>query len=69
MGVHENYSVVPLRLLGYNAYAMLFGMSGWQKDYPATSHVKMLIHAPGNMDFPLAKEAEGHLMHHDHKGH
>ncbi len=69
MGIHENYSVVPLRLLGYDAYALLLGMSGWQKDYPATSHLKMLIHAPDNMEFPLEQEAEGHMMHQKHKGH
>jgi len=69
MGVHENYSVVPLRLLGYEAYSLLMGMSGWQKDYPAVGHVKMLIHAPDNMDFPLEKETEGHIMHRTHEGH
>jgi rhodanese-related sulfurtransferase len=69
MGVHENYSVVPLRLLGYDAYSLLMGMSGWQKDYPAVGHVKMLIDAPKNMDFPLTKEAEGNMMHNKHKGH
>ena len=69
MGVHENYIVVPLRLLGYDAYALLLGMSGWQKAYPATGHVKMLIHDPDNMDFPLEKEEEGHMMHQKHKGH
>jgi len=69
MGVHENYSVVPLRLLGYDAYALLLGMSGWQIDYPATGHVKMLIHAPDNMDFPLEKETDGHVMDHKHNKH
>ncbi len=69
MGVHENYSVVPLRLLGYDAYALNMGMSGWQKDYPAVGHVKMLINAPNNMDFPLAKEAKGHIMNHKDKSH
>ena len=69
MGVHENYSVVPLRLLGYDAYALLLGMSGWQIDYPAAGHVKMLLHSPDNMDFPLEKEAEGHVMEHKHKKH
>lgn len=69
MGVHENYSVVPLRLLGYDAYALLLGMSGWQKDYPAVGHIKMLIHAPDNMDFPLKKEAEGQMIHHKHNEH
>ncbi len=69
MGVHENYSVVPLRLLGYDAYALLLGMSGWQIDYPATGHIKMLIHAPDNMGFPLDKEAEGRMNQHKHKKH
>jgi rhodanese-related sulfurtransferase len=69
MGIHENYSVVPLRLLGYDAYVLLMGMSGWQKDYPAAGHLKMLINAPNVMDFPLIKEAEGHMMHNKHKGH
>lgn len=69
MNVHENYSVVPLRLLGYDAHALLMGMSGWQKDYPATGHVNMLINAANTMDFPLEKEADGHLTDHkvDHK--
>ncbi len=69
MGVHENYSVVPLRLLGYDAHALLMGMSGWQKDYPAVGHVNMLINAASNMDFPLEKETEGHVMDHKHKKH
>jgi rhodanese-related sulfurtransferase len=55
MGVYENYLVVPLRLLGYDAYFMLMGMSGWQKDYPAVGHVNMLINAPKKMNFPLEK--------------
>lgn len=67
MGVHENYSVVPLRLLGYDAYALLMGMSSWQKDYPAAGHVNMLINAAGKMNFPLEKEAEGHMMDQKHK--
>ena len=69
MNVHENYSIVPLRLLGYDAYALLMGMSGWQKDYPATGHINMLINAPAKMNFPLEKEAEGHIMEHEKKKH
>ncbi len=69
MNVHENYSVVPLRLLGYDARALLMGMSGWQKEYPAVGHVNMLINAAGRMDFPLDKEEEGHVMDHMHKKH
>ena len=67
MGVYENYLVVPLRLLGYDAYVMLMGMSGWQKDYPATQHINSLLHDAQTQDFPLAKEAEGKMMHHMHK--
>jgi rhodanese-related sulfurtransferase len=67
MSVYENYLVVPLRLLGYEAYIMLLGMSGWQKDYPASGHIKSLLHDAQKQDFPLAKEAEGKMMHNKHK--
>jgi len=63
MGVYENYLVVPLRMLGYEAYIMLLGMSGWQKDYPATQHINSLLHDAQTQDFPLVKEAEGEMMH------
>jgi len=69
MNVYENYLVVPLRLIGYDAYIMLLGMSGWQKDYPAAMHIKSLLHDAQQQDFPLAKESEGKVMHHKHKDH
>ncbi|MEN8264866.1 MAG: rhodanese-like domain-containing protein [Nitrospirota bacterium] len=69
MNVYENYLVVPLRLIGYDAYIMLLGMSGWQKDYPASGHIKSLLHDAQKQDFPLAKEAEGKMTHKKHKGH
>ena len=69
MGVYENYLVVPLRLIGHDAYFMLLGMSGWQKKYPAAGHVNMLINAPEKMDFPLEREVEGRMMHRKSKGH
>ena len=69
MNVYENYLVVPLRLIGYDAYIMLLGMSGWQKDYPATVHIKALLRNAQKQDFPLAKESEGTVTHHNHKGH
>jgi rhodanese-related sulfurtransferase len=69
MGVHENFSVVPLRLLGYDAYSLLLGMSGWQKDYPAVGHINMLLNAADKMDFPLEKETEGHMMDQEHMKH
>jgi len=67
MGVHESYSVVPLRLIGYDAYAMLLGMSGWQKDYPAVGHINLLLNDANTQDFPLVKESEGHVMSHELK--
>ncbi len=69
MGVYENYLVVPLRLIGHDAYFMLLGMSGWQKNYPAAGHVNMLMNAPNKLDFPLEMKTEGEMMHHKHKGH
>jgi 3-mercaptopyruvate sulfurtransferase SseA len=69
MSVYENYLVVPLRLIGHEAYILLLGMSGWQKDYPAVGHISMLINAANKMEFPLEKEAEGTMKHHKHKGH
>jgi len=69
MNVYENYLVVPLRLIGYDAYIMLLGMSGWQKDYPAVEHIKSLINDAQTQDFPLVKEAEGKMNHHKHNRH
>jgi hypothetical protein len=60
---------VPLRLIGYDAYALQIGMSGWQNDYPASGHLKSLLHDPQQQNFPLIKEAEGKMMHQQHKGH
>lgn len=69
MGVHENYVVVPLRLIGFDAYALLMGMSGWQKDYPAAGHVNMLINAAQKMNFPIEKTNEGGMNNHPKAGH
>ena len=69
MGIHESYSVVPLRLIGYDAYALLIDMSGWQNDYPASGHIKSLLHDPAQQNFPLIKEDEGIMMHQEHTGH
>jgi hypothetical protein len=69
MSVYENYLIVPLRLLGYDAYIMLLGMSGWQKDYPGAEHIKSLLDDAQKQDFPLTKEAEGKMIHKRHKGH
>ncbi len=67
MGTHENYSVVPLRLIGYDAYALQLGMSGWQNDYPASAHIKSLLHEPQQKNLPLIKETEAEMMHQQHK--
>lgn len=55
MGVSEALLIVPLRLLGYDAYGMLLGMSGWQKDYPAAEYVRGLIDATKERKHPLEK--------------
>ncbi len=67
MGIQENYLVIPLRIIGYDAYFMLMGMSGWQKDYPATGHVNGLINAAREREYPLEKEHEG--ISHQNKRH
>jgi rhodanese-related sulfurtransferase len=43
MGATEELVVVPLRMLGYDAQALLMGMAGWQKDYPMQGWVKGLL--------------------------
>jgi len=53
MGVTEALPVVSLRLLGYDAYGMLLGMAGWQKDYSAGEYVRGLIDAPKAKNYPL----------------
>ncbi len=63
MGIQETYLVTPLRVLGYDAYFMLMGMSGWQKDYPAADHVNGLIKAAQEREFPLEQEHKG-MSHH-----
>ncbi len=55
MGVSEALLIVPLRLLGYDAYGMLLGMSGWQKDYPTAKYVRGLIDATKERNYPLEK--------------
>jgi len=55
MGVTETIPLIPLRLLGYDAYGLLLGMAGWQKDYPAGEFVKGLLNAPNIKNYPLEK--------------
>jgi len=54
-GVTEILPLVPLRLLGYDAYGLLMGMSGWQKDYPAAGWARGLLDAPNKRKYPLEK--------------
>ncbi|MBI4838770.1 MAG: rhodanese-like domain-containing protein [Nitrospirae bacterium] len=56
MGASESLLIVPMRLLGYDAYGMLLGMAGWQKDYPAAEYVQGLIDAPKTKNYPLERE-------------
>ncbi len=55
MGVTEALVIIPLRLLGYDAYGMVLGMSGWQKDYPTAEYVRGLIDATKERNYPLEK--------------
>lgn len=55
MGVTESLPIIPLRLLGYDAYGLLLGMSGWQRDYPTAEYVRGLIDATKQRDYPLEK--------------
>jgi rhodanese-related sulfurtransferase len=55
MGVTETIPIIPLRLLGYDAYGLLLGMAGWQKDYPAAEYVRGLLEAPNTKKYPLEK--------------
>ncbi len=43
MGASEELVIVPLRMIGFNARALLLGMSGWQKNYTAQAFVKQLM--------------------------
>ncbi|MBI4686249.1 MAG: rhodanese-like domain-containing protein [Nitrospirae bacterium] len=52
-GMTEILPLVPLRLLGYDAYAMILGMSGWQKDYPAAEWLKGILEAPKTKNYPI----------------
>lgn len=53
MGASEALPLIPLRLLGYDAYGMLLGMSGWQKGYPAAEFIQGLIDRPKTKNYPL----------------
>ncbi|OGI17423.1 MAG: hypothetical protein A3J63_03740 [Candidatus Moranbacteria bacterium RIFCSPHIGHO2_02_FULL_40_12b] len=53
MGASEILPLIPLRMLGYDAYAMLMGMSAWQKDYPAAEFMNKLIEETKTKNYPL----------------
>jgi len=55
MGAAEALPVIPLRMLGYNAYGMVLGMAGWQRGYPSAEYVRGLIDLPKTKDFPLER--------------
>ncbi len=55
MGATAALTVVPLRMLGYDAYSMLVGMSGWLKDYPVAQYIQGLIDAPKSKNYPMEK--------------
>ncbi len=52
-GQLQNLPVVPLRVLGYDAYTLLFGYTAWIKDYPAGEAIKSIINKAAAKNYPL----------------
>ena len=53
VGVTEGLGIVPLRMLGYDAYGLLIGMAGWQKDFFAADYIRGLLDAPKAKNYPV----------------
>lgn len=52
MGATEELVIVPLRMLGFKARALLLGMASWQKDYPSQEFVRGLMETANKGQFP-----------------
>lgn len=51
-----NLPVVPLRILGYDAYSMTFGYTGWIKDYRCGDFLQAAIDDAKTGSYPVEKE-------------
>ncbi|MBI4846960.1 MAG: rhodanese-like domain-containing protein [Nitrospirae bacterium] len=52
-GQLENLPVVGLRMLGYEAYTLLFGYVSWIKDYPAGDAIKSIVDKAAAKNYPI----------------
>lgn len=52
-GQLQNLPVVPLRMLGYDAYTLLFGYTSWIKDYPAGEAIKSIINKAEQRNYSI----------------
>lgn len=52
-GQLQNLPVVPLRVLGYDAYTLLFGYTAWIKDYPAGEAINSIINKASVKNYPI----------------
>ena len=54
-GQLENMPVVPLRILGYDAYTMTFGYAAWIKGYGGGEAMKSIIGKAAKKKYPVEK--------------
>lgn len=54
-GQLENLPVVPLRVLGYNAYTLAFGYAAWAKGSQGGEQMKTVIDRARSKNYPLEK--------------
>ncbi len=54
-GQVQNLPIVPLRVLGYNAYTMSFGHAAWIKNYRGGEVMKKAIEKAATKNYPVEK--------------
>ncbi|MBI5188029.1 MAG: rhodanese-like domain-containing protein [Nitrospirae bacterium] len=54
-GQLQNLPIVPLRLLGYDAYTMAFGYAAWIKNYRGGEQMKAVINKVNTKNYPVEK--------------
>ncbi|MEW6409557.1 MAG: rhodanese-like domain-containing protein [Nitrospirota bacterium] len=54
-GQLQNLPIVPLRVLGYDAYTMAFGYSAWIKGYGGGEAMKRVINKAATKNYPIKK--------------
>lgn len=54
-GQLQNLPIVPLRMLGYDAYTMAFGYAAWIKNYRGGEVMKKAIEKAATKSYPVEK--------------